>query len=220
MQTDAKQAANSLDLIHDTLVGLATVLGTTLVSKGQPALTILSPASIAAQREQFRVEGKVQYPYCEMSVTGFNKIHNQSYNDSLRRSGINVAQKNNTYLNYRLTPVMLNINIKYSCQSFYEQLNFSTQWHLAEKISQFRLKNEALELNIQNIFSPELSLAELNFGEAGNIFTIETSLTSSTYIGEYIIKPKITKFDALLNLGTSINPGLVEEVLPILPKES
>jgi hypothetical protein len=216
METLPKLPEKKLNLITDTFNGLVGVLRNSLVATGLPPMVIISPASTAEQREQYRTQGKVEYPNGVINLTGVSKIVGQGYNDALRRSGINVAQAGkNTFINFRLIPIMLTCSFKYSSQSLQEVLNFTEQWMFAEMDSQFFLQNESLKLNVQVKFSEDLSLPQQQFLEYGNFFYVESSLTVSTYTGRFNIRPNIKSVDLSFQLNNAAGDEEVIETLPV-----
>ncbi len=208
METIGKLPEKELKLVEDTFSGLVSVLRTSMVAKGLPPLSIISPASTAEQREQFRQEGKVKYPNIVINISNIAKSIGQSYNDALRRVGINSTKTDlNTYYNFRLVPIIITASLKYSSQSLAEAIEFCERWFWSEMESQFYLQNEALKINIKVTFSDDLSFPQMQFTEFGNFFYVETSLTLYTYTGRFSIRKKPKTFGInfeLQNKSTNI----------------
>jgi hypothetical protein len=200
METNPKLISKNLDLIIDTISALESVLKTSLVAKGLPPMNIVSPASNSnEQRELGRITGKVEYPYASIILTSISR-NRTTYNDGLRRVGINAVQDSNLVSNFKLTPITLNLTFKYSCQSYHEAIKFSKIWLKSEPLIQFMLVSNNLSLHIKVEPSEDITFPEINMAEQANLFVVETTLVVYTYDGEFNIKPKLTKLGVQMGL--------------------
>lgn len=194
-QTSPLSFVSKIEFLKATLQNLQERLSTVLAlptennAPNSPLrpLPITIPWYNSGQRELFRQQGEIDYPYANLTISDGNR-DTQSFNSAARRRGIAVpgAPGSNLRYLYHVVPIMMSLNLEFKTNTADDILAFIHAWHLGEIKSQFELTNNSVRFRIRVVYGTDVNIAELNVDNSDGPTTISatTTLQVTTWVGE------------------------------------
>lgn len=184
------------DVYYTSLFGAAKQFEYFFDATKTPVVTVANNWHMRAFARKYK---EMQFPYFAVQRTSVAPNSTDGLPaKNTRRTGIYGGRTSTSQDNYRyhLIPVEVNLRVVYMCQTESDRLAFEQQWIYNAVGGDLKFTMETsdkgLSVPIGMIMDPNLSLPDFENDDIGEIFTLESSVRLTTYIGTVATIQSIT----------------------------
>lgn len=216
-----------VDLVNETVKGLQAFIGELAAERGGPALPVVIVSGPYELREYYNQTNQAttgSLPIIALMVVGFGDsipMGIGNYGKQALYNGIQLGQSTDgqDLLIFHGYQIGLECQVRVIAQTLTDVISFAARWLYRQREMQFKLRMNGLSggIYIKVNMSENLAIPQMDVSEVGNLYTFETQLTASTYVGEIEIIPKTRSINFSMGLadvrGDVITSTVTDDVI-------